>query len=110
MSGPAGQHPGRWVVKLIRGGDLLRAVCTPEGKSRGRCTDPACEWPGPAGTGPHNISRELMRHARKTGHRTRFVTVEVVEYRPARSDRPERGLPDIPEHDICWQAWNLSPA
>ena len=82
MSGPAGRTPGQWVVRPVRGGDMLRAVCAPEGKSRGRCTDPDCGWPGPAGTTPHNISRELMRHARKTGHRTRLVTLEIVEYRP----------------------------
>lgn len=90
MSGPAGQAPGRWVVRRIRGGDLDRAVRTVPGKSGGRCTDPRCDWPGPAGITPHNISRELMRHTRKTGHRTRFAVLEVVEYRPASSGRPER--------------------
>lgn len=90
MSGPAGQRPGQWVVKLIRGGDLYRAVRSVPGKTSGKCTSPDCGWPGPAGTTPHNISRELMRHTRKTGHRTRFATVEVVEYRPAaRSDQSE---------------------
>lgn len=83
MSGPAGRYPGRWVIRRIRGGDLFRAVRTPLGKFHGRCLDSACGWPGPSGSTPHNISRELMRHTRKTGHRTFLATVEHVVYLPA---------------------------
>ena len=83
MSGPSGRYPGRWDIRRIRGGDLIRAVRKAPGKTRGKCLDPACDWPGPAGMTLHNISRELMRHTRRTGHRTRLATVEIVEYRPA---------------------------
>jgi hypothetical protein len=93
VSGPAGQAPGSKIAKLIRAGDLIRIMWHPPGKSRGRCLDPECTWPGPVGTTPHNISRECMRHTRKTGHGTRFATLELAEYRPrpgssGRSERP----------------------
>lgn len=87
MSGPTGRYPGQWDVRRVRGGDLLRAVRKVPGKARGMCTDPECSWPGPVGTTPHNISRECMRHTRKTGHRTRFAVVEVVEYRADAAQR-----------------------
>lgn len=80
MSGPAGRTPGKWVIRKIRGGDLFRAVRVPPGKVRGRCLVRDCGWPGPAGTTPHNISRELMRHTRRTGHQTSIVTVQHVVY------------------------------
>jgi hypothetical protein len=66
-------------------------VIVPPGKTRGRCLREGCAWPGPVGTTPHNISRELMRHTRKTGHRTRFIPVEIVDYaKPGTgSGRPE---------------------
>jgi hypothetical protein len=79
VSGPAGREPGRWDIRRIRGGDLIRAVRKVPGKTRGRCLD--CDWPVPPSTTPHNVSRALMRHTRQTGHRTRFATVEIVEYR-----------------------------
>jgi hypothetical protein len=81
VSGKAGQHPGRWIWKLIRGGDLERGVCVVPGKVRGRCLDPDCGWPGPFGDTPHNIGRSLFRHTRATGHRTRIAVVELTEYR-----------------------------
>lgn len=80
MSGPSGREPGRWIVRRIRGGDLIRAVRKVPGRTRGRCIREDCDWPGPAGSTPHNISRELMRHTRRTGHQTQFVTVEDVRY------------------------------
>jgi hypothetical protein len=88
VSGPAGREPGRKVIRRIRGGDLLRVMWKPPGKAQGRCL--ACDL-APVGTTQHNLSRELMRHTRRTGHVTRFAAVEVVEYRPApaSSDRSE---------------------
>lgn len=74
-------------MRKIRGGDLDRAVIIPLGKFRGRCTDQDCGWE-PVGTTPHNLGRELARHARRTRHRTRLTVVEITEYRP-----PQPGLP-----------------
>ena len=70
------------VARLIRGGDLIRVMWKVPGKAGGRCLEEDCPW-APVGTTPLNIGRECMRHTRKTGHRTRFAVVEVVEYRPA---------------------------
>lgn len=84
MSGRTGQAPGTWDVRRIRSGDLIRAVLKVPGKTRGRCLEPDCGWPGPAGDTPHNVSRELMRHTRATGHPTRMAVTEVTEYRLAR--------------------------
>lgn len=92
MSGPSGRHPGRKIARLTRAGDLIRVMWKVPGKARGRCLDPECGW-SPAGVTPHNISRECMRHTRRTGHRTRFATVEVVEYRPQTA--PEPGEPCV---------------
>lgn len=84
MSGPAGREPGKWDIRLVRSGDLFRAVRTIPGKTRGGCTDPECGWPVPSGVTPHNLSRDLMRHSRRTGHRTWIVTTEHVVYGPPR--------------------------
>lgn len=92
MSGAPGQHPGRWIVTLMRGGDLYRAKAVAPGKTTGKCREPGCDWPGPYGDNPHNIGRSLFRHTRKAGHVTRMITVELTEYRPRRrepSGRPE---------------------
>lgn len=83
MSQPA---PARKKAVRIRGGDLIRVMWKAPGRSQGRCTDSECGWT-PVGTAPNNISRECLRHTRKTGHVTRFATVEVVEYRPVPDTR-----------------------
>lgn len=84
--GPSGREPGRWIVRRIRGGDLIRAMRKVPGRTRGRCLREGCGW-SPAGTTPHNIGRELMRHTRKTGHQTQLVTMEDVRYLIPKSRR-----------------------
>lgn len=80
MTGIAGhKQPGKWDIRRVRGGDLFRAMRKVPDRTIGRCRHEGCIW-APVGDSPHNISRELMRHTRKSGHPTQLVTVEDVRY------------------------------